>query len=360
MKSAFDSRWDHVWELIAEISDQDPSAISNRDNLGSGALTEIINANQVVVQIFQAFARVDKEIFPEYYIDTIYEVAHTYRNMRIQASALDPKRPDFAEMRQQFVDSFNRACDEYFGKLAPVLALISISEAKPDIALELKRKVEEGIAAKSHDFERLVSEKSNEFEHLSSKLRDEVEGIAEVRGAADRVLNEAQESASRLVVAQQAVHFSDIALAHRKSANFWIFASSILLLLTLILSFASLFLTSGDFFGLSGDPSAFALVQFTSGKLLTFGLLGYGVYACARNYFANRHNAVVNEQKKAALHTFQALADSADSPAERDVILTHAATCIFGIQETGFSKAGEAPVPHSSVVEILRGAGRGS
>ena len=51
--------------------------------------------------------------------------------------------------------------------------------------------------------------------------------------------------------------------------------------------------------------------------------------------------------------TFEALAKSAVSESSRDVILHHAASCIFNPQDTGFGKVGEA-TPGINIVEAVR------
>ncbi|MBE9064962.1 hypothetical protein, partial [cf. Phormidesmis sp. LEGE 11477] len=85
-------------------------------------------------------------------------------------------------------------------------------------------------------------------------------------------------------------------------------------------------------------------------------VLLYALYACARNYFSHKHNAVVNRQRQTALQTYRALAEAARSDADRDVVLTHAAACIFQPQDTGFVRGrGDSASGGQSIIEVLRG-----
>lgn len=96
-------------------------------------------------------------------------------------------------------------------------------------------------------------------------------------------------------------------------------------------------------------------VQLATGKVLFFGVLAYWVVLSARNFMAHKHNAVVNRHRENALKTFMVLADGAVNSDNKDIVLTHAANCIFGPQETGYAKSssGGDPSTVKSIVEVV-------
>jgi len=75
----------------------------------------------------------------------------------------------------------------------------------------------------------------------------------------------------------------------------------------------------------------------------------------SRNYLANRHNAVINRHRQNALATYEALLKAAGQEANRDIVLTKAADCIFSAQPTGFGKSDGADGGSLSLVNVAPG-----
>ena len=99
--------------------------------------------------------------------------------------------------------------------------------------------------------------------------------------------------------------------------------------------------------------SPYAAVQLGLSKILIFAVIAYMLFHCARTTLAHRHNAVVNHHRENALLTFNALTSAASDPDKRDIVLTHAASCIFSPQETGYTKQTGAQGSAVQVVEAL-------
>ena len=77
-------------------------------------------------------------------------------------------------------------------------------------------------------------------------------------------------------------------------------------------------------------------IQLTVTKLLLFMILSYLLFLSVRNFMSHTHNAVVNRHRQNALLTFEALVEASQDKDTKDIILTHAASCIFSPQETGY------------------------
>jgi hypothetical protein len=83
-------------------------------------------------------------------------------------------------------------------------------------------------------------------------------------------------------------------------------------------------------------------VQNAISKVLIFGVIAYMLSLCAKNFLSHKHNEIVNKHRQNALATFTALAEATSDAASSDIVLSHAAACIFAPQETGYTK-GDGP-----------------
>ena len=74
----------------------------------------------------------------------------------------------------------------------------------------------------------------------------------------------------------------------------------------------------------------------------------------SRNYTTHKHNAVVNRHRQNALLTYRALVEASATKGTEDIVLAHAASCIFSPQETGFSPGkGESTSGSKSILELM-------
>lgn len=119
-----------------------------------------------------------------------------------------------------------------------------------------------------------------------------------------------------------------------------------------IFAVLSLFIHKWEWLGLIPNTN-YDTIQLALSKTLIFGVIAYMLLLCARNFLAHTHNAIVNKHRQNALLTFTALADAAQDTANQDIVLTHAAACIFSPQETGYTKQA-SNVPSSAAQTVVR------
>ena len=102
-------------------------------------------------------------------------------------------------------------------------------------------------------------------------------------------------------------------------------------------------------------PESYAeTIQLVTSKVLIFSVLGYLLIMAARNYATHKHNAVVNRHRQNALLTYRALVAAAEETGTQDIVLAHAASCIFSPQETGFAQGkGDSGGASKSVLELF-------
>jgi hypothetical protein len=95
-------------------------------------------------------------------------------------------------------------------------------------------------------------------------------------------------------------------------------------------------------------------IQLITSKVLIFAVLGFMLVLAAKNYATHKHNSVVNRHRQNALLTYQALVAAAAGKGTEDIVLAHAASCIFSPQETGFAQGrGDGSSGSKSVLELF-------
>ena len=104
----------------------------------------------------------------------------------------------------------------------------------------------------------------------------------------------------------------------------------------------------------------FALVLTLGNRALLFIALGYGVFFCAKNYMAYRHNAVVNRHRENALETYLAVANAVKDQKHRDTMLAYAAQCIYVPQDSGFARRNSgSEISADTIIRLARGEKEG-
>jgi hypothetical protein len=144
-----------------------------------------------------------------------------------------------------------------------------------------------------------------------------------------------REMAAEQGASQQAIYFKEEADEHAKTAKAWLITTGVTTGVLAILAGGLLFLHN---WSPLAPTSTYEAVQLTVAKVLLLGTAGSFAVIAARNYAANRHNAIVNRHRHNALLTYTALVDAAGHQANRDIVLQYAAHAIYFDQPTGFAK----------------------
>ena len=175
-----------------------------------------------------------------------------------------------------------------------------------------------------------------EIEANRGNLEKEIEAT---RGKSQKLLESIEKIASESGVGAHANFFADQVKQHETFSFRWLWgtivAAGLLILWIGGSGFLESILPAG---GLTWWTRALIALVLTS-------LLAYSV----KNYMAHKHNAVVNKHRENALRTYKALVESAPTQETRDIVLHHAAACIYAPQDSGYvkdsGKTQPAPMP---------------
>lgn len=274
--------------------------------------------------------------FPPEQLNSVLSTSNRDYQLFEQILKLDPAQGLAASTRDQYVNQIDATYQPTFSVLHPLIGF-SLHRVADFAALERdSRAALQGIR-----------DQANEF-------RQEVEAI---KSAAETALEQAQKAAAEHGVTQQAIYFRDAAKEHSDEANSWQKATwwwagglAGYAILSLFLHRIPLLI----------PRSTYDALQLSISKVLIFAVLSYMLYLSARNFIAHRHNAIINRHRQNALMTYEAIVTAAKEGANQDVVLNHAAACIFSPQPTGYSGdgKGESPGP-KSIVEVFARHGSG-
>ena len=200
------------------------------------------------------------------------------------------------------------------------------------------------------DFQRLETEARASVQAVKDQGAEMAEEMQSLRDQAGGILAEVRKVAAEQGVTQQAEYFKSEADRHDEEADRWKKQTFLWALGLGVYALLSLGLHKIDWLA---PENLYQAIQLATSKVLIFGVISYMLFLAARNFLSHRHNAIINRHRQNALLTFKALVDAAKDEAVQDIVLTHAAACIFAPQETGYSR-GRGKEGHSTnIFEML-------
>ena len=207
------------------------------------------------------------------------------------------------------------------------------------------------------DFQSMENEARATIQSVEDQVKAITEDLEERRTQAEQILEDIRKVAAEHGVSQQAVYFKDEHIRHSGLADTWRKRTRNLAWALGVYAVGALFLHKLPWLV---PTDSFQSAQLITGKILVFVVIGYMLVLAARNFLSHEHNAIVNKHRQNALMTFTALVEAAKDDDHSDIVLLHAAQCIFSPQETGYAKqSGSMPGLSSPAFEFLRRATRG-
>lgn len=246
-------------------------------------------------------------------------------------------------IRHNLKTAFHTYSSQISGAISAVHTFDVINDSNTKI---IAKSIEEIKVIKNSMTQQLELSK-NESESLKSEIESSFNSM---KASAEVSLQEIKSKAADAAIIGQANHFEKEADAAKESSNKWLIAMIVTSIILALLPLVFVFTTK--FYAFT-PTNNYEIIQFWTSKMLLFAVVAYFLFQCVRSWNAHRHNYVVNRHRYNALQTFTSLAAAASEEGKRDIILSHAAACIFAPQETGFSKNNASAPPGSQLVEIL-------
>lgn len=282
-----------------------------------------------LIDLHQRLAVAALQDFPAERLRQVKDIANESFNYFNQILTFNPDQGNPQAVKQQLIQQLTNAYPNAFNVLHPL------------IAYSLHR---------SADFQRLDREARSTLQGVQDKAGQLSGKLEEQLKDAQRIVEEVRKVAAETGVSQQASYFKAEADGHESAAEQWRSRTVKLSWLLGVYGLASFAFAKIPFIA---PADTYQSIQLGVSKVLVFAVLSFMLYLSARSFLSHKHNAVVNRHRQNALLTYRALADAAAADQNREVILTHAAACIFSPQPTGYSNDGGDAAKVSSVVEVF-------
>lgn len=318
-------------ESLLRVQNFDAESLARESDLGARFnFKEAIQPANRLIRLFQQLSPDTLGDFPDNHLTVIRDHANATYNRFQEILKFDPEKtenpaPTRTNLIKQLVDAYAGIFNHIFNYIAY------------------------GVG-RSVDFRRLEHDARASIQAVQDNAEKSAKELENTKEEANGILADIRKIAAEHGVTQQAIYFKEEADTHEKQAEEW--RRRTVKLAWFLGVYALLSLWFNKIPGLVPE-SAYQSWQLGTSKVLIFLVISYVLLLAARNFMAHRHNAVVNRHRQNALMTFQALVDAAKNPDAKDVVLSHAASCIYAPQETGYSKAAGSASLNRAIIEML-------
>ena len=228
--------------------------------------------------------------------------------------------------------------------------LTNIKGRRDAVFIKVWQYIAYGVARMT-DTELLETQSRSAIQKFKDNAEKIIEELNRNKLDSDQVLDAIKAVASEQGVSQQAIYFGKEVTTQEESAKNWLTYTFYAAISVVIFAVLSLALHKVDWIRPSNSLEMFQLI---SSKILIFSVLGYMLILAAKNYATHKHNAVVNKHRQNALLTYRSPVAAAGDMGTQDIVLAHAASCIFSPQDTGFANGrNDAGSSSKSVLELF-------
>lgn len=318
-------------EALERVQTFDPTTLGRDDDLGRQMnFAQAVKPAEAIIAVYK---RIPMSALPDFTDNQLNAIL-------AQANA------DYNIFKQ--ILEFNAASNDAVGTRTNILNTI---QARRDQLFDLLWQYVAYGVARITDTSLLETQARATIQGIEDQAAKLTAQLTKAKSDADNALAAIRAVASEQGVSQQAIYFKDEAQTQETLADKWLtytyrFASALG-----VFAILSLFLHKIEWIKPSNGAEMFQLI---TSKVLIFTVLGYMLVMAARNYTTHKHNAVVNRHRQNALLTYRALVTAAEEAGTQDIVLAHAASCIFSPQETGFAHGkGDSGSGSKSVLELL-------
>jgi hypothetical protein len=313
------SKLQETKDSLERVQNFDLSKLPRKNELGERFSFEAcVEPTQRTINLFRRLP-IDKiGDLGDQQLDTIKKNTDAFFNRLEAISQFDPAAPEATKVRQ---DIINGIASSYNGAFSPLHPLISF------------------IASQATDFSRIELDGRATLQSIRDQTAGAVKQLNEAKDEATIILEEVRKSAAEQGVSQQAYYFHEEAKSEDGLARTWKWRTYGWAALLVFAGIGAAVMHATGFFAPKNPTEA---VFMLGSKVIVFATLSYMLVLSSRNFMAHSHNTIVNRHRQNALQTFNALVAAGGTEASRNVILNHAAACIFAPQETGYTKHSSA------------------
>ena len=304
-------------DALRRVQTFDPESLVRESELGfKFALRECVEPARKVIDLFKLITPSQISYFPLDQQNQILTLSNGFYSLLDQCLKFDIEaQPAPTDAKNTLVQQIIAQYQPIFNQIYPLISFVS---------------------ARTQDFSQLERDARAATQSAKDNVATALNEIGDAKASVDVILGEVRAMAAEQGVSKQAIYFKGEADSHGTNSEKWL-KYTIYVAIFLVI-FATLSLFSHNISGL--DPrNPYQAIQITTSKFLIFAVIGFMLFLCSRNFLSHKHNEVVNRHRQNALATFTALAEATSDAASSDIVLSHAAACIFSPQDTGYIKS---------------------
>jgi hypothetical protein len=314
---------------LERIQGFDPESLVQHSRLGEAAFHSAVKPASKIIELFKQVPVEALGFFPDSELNTIKTLSDSLFNIFDEIMAFDINVGDNKARRDAIIQKLSSQYQSVFSKIFP---FVSYS------------------VARTVDFNQLDQQGRAAVQSLKDQTESILSDMKEQQDAAERMLQNVRQTAAEQGVSQKAIYFKDEADKHAAESLVW--RTRTVWISVVIIAYGILALFAHKWAWLA-PQSIYENVQFSLSKILIFFIFTYLLFLCSRNFMSNRHNEIVNRHRQNALLTYQALVDAGANPSSRDIVLGYAASAIYGLHDTGYTKPSEGGNTVSSIIEMM-------
>ena len=333
---------DETSEALVRVQNFDTQSMVREAELGKKfAMREAVEPAKKVIDLFKLISPSQLEYFPDAQLTIIRDQANAFYSLLEEVETFDVEEasPNPSDAKEALVAKLENQFQPVFNILFPLVSFASI---------------------RSLDFAKLERDARAATQSARDSVALALADIEAGKQSVETLVGETRALAAEQGVSKQAIHFKTEADDHATQADKWRDYTIYTAIGLAAYAVGSLFFHHIP--GLNPD-TPYRAIQIGVSKVLVFAVVAYMLFLCARNFLSHKHNEIVNRHRQNALATFTALAEATSDAASSDIVLSHAAACIFSPQETGYTKQesshGEG-VPALQIVPRIGNLGSGS
>ncbi len=329
MATAEEALRNETLESLTRIQKFDAATLVREQDLGAkkNFAGAVVPAKRMI-ELYQRLTPSALQDFPSDVLTSVKQRANSDYNLFEQVLKFDPDQSTAA--RDQLIQNITAQYQEAFRLLHPY------------IAYSLHR---------AADFQRLDSDARGALQSIRDQSERIIGQMQSKQQEIEGIVEGVRRAAAEVGVTQEAKYFKGAADDHQAEALKWRKRTYQFTTALGVYAVLTLFIHKWPFLT---PTTAYEAVQLGISKVLIFAVLSFLLYLAARNFLSHEHNSIINRHRQNALLTYKTLADAATDSPNRDVILAHAAACIYSPQPTGYSGDTGVSTPGvKSVIEML-------
>lgn len=317
-------------DALDRVQQFDASTLSREADLGKQMnFSEAVAPSEALIDIYRRIPLTALDDFSDGQLNVISQQAQADFNVFKQILEFNATTANAANSRTSIINTLKTRRDQLFDQLWQYVAY-GVARITDTSLLETQARA-------------TIQSIKDQSERLTTQLHT-------AKNDADSALAEIRAVAAEQGVSQQAIHFKQEAEEQEALAATWLKYTYWFAAAVGCFAILSMFLHKIEWIRPESPAEMFQLI---SSKVLIFAVLGYLLLMASRNYATHKHNVVVNRHRQNALLTYRSLVEASGEAGTENIVLAHAASCIFSPQETGFSNSKGESAGSKSVLELL-------